>query len=315
MSEESPNFPLKYMHVERIGNAEVRGIGEGKVYIFPKLDGANAVIWFEEYDIKFGSRNEYKGKIVKDKNGLYLIGQGHSGLEKWIMDNHKNLLEYFTKHPDDILYGEWMKRHTIKTYLPTVWDTFYVFDVYQGFEDGARIPLHYYNYCGDLQKMSIPYIEPLCVGEFESDKDLHLEMEKVAEANTYLMQDGFIGEGVVAKRYNYSNPFGHKIWAKYVRPEFKAGVRTPRVIPDDISEKIANDWCTHEFIIKEYLKFIEEFPDENINRGRLLETIVRTFWTEESYNLSKKIRFDLNMQRMNKAIYAKIKETLPEVGW
>ena len=37
----------KYTHIVRFGHDEVEGIEDGTCYVFPKLDGANASIWFE----------------------------------------------------------------------------------------------------------------------------------------------------------------------------------------------------------------------------------------------------------------------------
>ena len=40
---------VKYPHLERFGNDEVQGIEFGECWIFPKLDGANASIWWGYY--------------------------------------------------------------------------------------------------------------------------------------------------------------------------------------------------------------------------------------------------------------------------
>lgn len=44
----------KYQHVERFGKKETQGIEKGTVYIFPKLDGTNGVVWFDGIDVKAG---------------------------------------------------------------------------------------------------------------------------------------------------------------------------------------------------------------------------------------------------------------------
>ena len=46
----------KYMHIEKFGNKPVLGCELGKVYVFPKLDGTNASIWWDNR-LHFGSRN------------------------------------------------------------------------------------------------------------------------------------------------------------------------------------------------------------------------------------------------------------------
>jgi len=40
----------KYQHIERYGNEEVEGIDLGDCYIFPKIDGTQAIVWKEESD-------------------------------------------------------------------------------------------------------------------------------------------------------------------------------------------------------------------------------------------------------------------------
>ena len=48
------------MHLERYGNEEVEGIEQGTTYVFPKLDGTNAQLWYEGKGvIGAGSRTKY----------------------------------------------------------------------------------------------------------------------------------------------------------------------------------------------------------------------------------------------------------------
>ena len=46
----------KYQHVERLGSDEVEGILKGICYVFPKIDGTNSQLWWDN-DLKAGSRN------------------------------------------------------------------------------------------------------------------------------------------------------------------------------------------------------------------------------------------------------------------
>jgi hypothetical protein len=52
----------KYMHVERYSddNSEIKGILCGKVYIYPKLDGSNHCVWYDEEkaQVRCASRNQ-----------------------------------------------------------------------------------------------------------------------------------------------------------------------------------------------------------------------------------------------------------------
>ena len=47
----------KYQHLEKLGREEVEGINIGECYIFPKLDGTNASLWYENGTLYCGSRN------------------------------------------------------------------------------------------------------------------------------------------------------------------------------------------------------------------------------------------------------------------
>jgi hypothetical protein len=38
------------MHIEKFGNTGVEGIELGECYVFPKLDGTNSSLWFQELE-------------------------------------------------------------------------------------------------------------------------------------------------------------------------------------------------------------------------------------------------------------------------
>jgi len=317
----SDEFPMKYQHIERIGKTDVQGIYDGEVYIFPKLDGTNCCIWYDDAKdkIRFGSRNQeiqYNFELEPDGTKIYK-GMKHQGFEKYITDNYNKLHDYFVQHKDHIIYGEWLKKHTISTYLSDAWNKFYVFDIYKiSSEDGGKYPIHYNDWAFDMEWIGIDFIPCMKIISPRSDEQLEGIMKHTSEyENTHLMQAGHLGEGVVAKRYDYKNIFGRTVWAKYVREEFKEKSRAPAPNPDDMSDKVAEKWCTDEFILKEYAKYKNAFPDEDVNRARLIETVIKTFWSEEAYDIAKKIKYDINMQRISKYIQTKIKQMTPELGW
>lgn len=88
----------KYQHVERFGKKETQGIEKGTVYIFPKLDGTNGVVWFDGIDVKAGSRNRELGLGKEDNQGFY----------QHILSNKELYLPFFTVLPNATLYGEWL---------------------------------------------------------------------------------------------------------------------------------------------------------------------------------------------------------------
>ena len=47
----------RYQHIVKVGADDVEDIEFGTCYIYPKLDGTNTSAWFEDGEIKVGSRN------------------------------------------------------------------------------------------------------------------------------------------------------------------------------------------------------------------------------------------------------------------
>lgn len=60
----------KYQHVERLGTTETNGIEMGMCYIFPKIDGTNSQLWFEN-GLQAGSRNRHL-EVENDNAGFYM---------------------------------------------------------------------------------------------------------------------------------------------------------------------------------------------------------------------------------------------------
>jgi len=47
----------KYQKIRRIGDDRTKGILNGRVSVFPKIDGTNASVWMDDGKLKAGSRN------------------------------------------------------------------------------------------------------------------------------------------------------------------------------------------------------------------------------------------------------------------
>ena len=60
---------FKYQHVERLGTTETNGIEMGMCYIFPKIDGTNSQLWWNN-GLKAGSRNR-ELYLDNDNAGFY----------------------------------------------------------------------------------------------------------------------------------------------------------------------------------------------------------------------------------------------------
>ena len=166
---------------------------------------------------------------------------------------------FFRKHPNVRLYGEWLVPHTLRTYREEAWRKFYVFDVMDIDGDSARYRKPE-DYTEMLEFYGIDYIPCTHIITNPRTDDLH----KVLEGNTYLMQEGEIGEGIVIKNYDYVNKYGRVTWAKLVRNEFKerhvknTGA-TVREGTQGIEEAIVDLYVTKALVRKELAK-IACFP-------------------------------------------------------
>ena len=110
---------IKYQHINKIGTTDVEGLLDGICYVYPKIDGTNCPIWFNEEtnEIMVGSRTRVLSEHA-DNAGAYKT-----------IHNDERLQRFFKDYPNYILYTEFLVPHTIKTYEGTAWRNFYVFDI------------------------------------------------------------------------------------------------------------------------------------------------------------------------------------------
>lgn len=199
----------EYTHIERFGNTEVEGIELGEVYVFPKLDGTNASVWYED-------RPEW-GYACGSRTRELSLESDNAGFMSWVYTNtdsqwvRMHLLEY----PHLRLFGEWLVPHSFKGYREDSWRKFYVFDVYN---DETEQYLSYKVYQPILEEFGITYIPPLAIVK---NGDYERFLRYVADNHFLCPDGGEPGEGIVLKNYDYTNKFGRQAFAKIVRQEFK----------------------------------------------------------------------------------------------
>lgn len=285
----------KYQHLERYGNTEVEGIDLGRVYIFPKLDGTNGSVWFEDGDVKGGSRNRELS-----------VGSDNQGFFSYIVAN-MNIFNFFMKNPDLRLYGEWLVPHTVKTYRGSAWNKFYIFDVTD--KDGNY--LVYEDYKPLLDEFNLDYLNPMVIINNPTYDDI---MEQVSR-NTYLIEDNKgVGEGIVLKNYSFVNKFGRVVWAKVISNEFKEDHKSTMGIPvigkDLVEEKIIDKSLTTHLIEKTYAKIVNDsdgWTSKSI--PRLLETVWYDFIKEELWDaLKEHSNPNINFKTLKSLAFKKIKE-------
>lgn len=87
----------KYTHIERLGRDEVDGILNGTVYITPKIDGTNSVLYLNDNgELTAGSRKR-ELSLIDDNAGFAAHAPNESGVKA-----------YLARHPHRYVYGEWL---------------------------------------------------------------------------------------------------------------------------------------------------------------------------------------------------------------
>jgi hypothetical protein len=291
---------IKYMHVEKFGSDEVAGIEKQKSYIFPKIDGTNGVIWYDENKIHCGSRKR-ELSLNSDNAGFYK--QYH---------NDARFAELFTRHPDWIVYGEFLVKHVIKNYLDDAWRKFYVFDV---FDRGENRYIPYNEYIDVLEQLDIDYIPCLAIEQYYTLDDL----KRISEQATWLMKDDVPGEGIVIHAYDFTNQYGRTVFAKLVRAEYKISKRIGHKKMDSstsysIEKAFIEKYCTEVFIRKEFAKLNMQTGGWcNKNIPRLFNTIFHELVVECTWNFVKNNNMPvINFRVLRYLCQEKIKSTLSD---
>jgi hypothetical protein len=295
----------KYEKVERLDKVdEVGGILEGQVYVFEKLDGANASAWAklegDRYWIYVASRNNVVARFMADKD-LWITDQNiyddFRGLPDYVMKNDE-LITFLLAYPHLRVCGEWLVKHTVN-YPAKHLGKLYVFDI----EDRVRNKmLPYWEYDPMIQEYEIPYLQPLMITAFPKVETLEALVGKTNyEAHPQ-------GEGLVIKNYDFVNKWGRQPYAKIVAPEFREmnvkvfGGPIPR---EAIEMKIASVYCTYSRVEKILQKIHDQkgSPATIDDMSRLLSTVYHDIITEDMWDILKKFkRPTINFGKLQKEI-------------
>jgi hypothetical protein len=288
----------KYQHIERLETDETDGILIGMCYVFPKIDGTNSQLWWDN-GLQSGSRNRH---LSPDND--------NQGFCKWALQQ-KNFIDFFIEYPEYKLFGEWLVPHTLRTYENSAWNKFYVFDVIV--KDSGYLPYHTYQPI--LDKFGIDYIPPICRIENPTVERLIIQLEK----NTFLIKDGYgPGEGIVIKNYEYKNKYGRQVWAKIVRNEYKAKHNKAQ-ITDVVDKKqiellIVEKYVTPDFIDKEFNKIKNDSGWSSKMIPRLFSTVYHCLITEECWNFVKEYKNPvIDFGRLYQFLIVKVKQVKPEL--
>jgi hypothetical protein len=289
---------IKYQHVERFGTTEVEGIEVGTCYVFPKLDGTNASVWWDDSDDRLhaGSRNR---ELAHDSDNAGFFAA---------MSIDYNIANFMVNAKDIVLYGEWLVPHSLKNYADTAWRKFYVFDVYDKTKERL---LHFDEYAKPLEAAGINYLAPLAIIK-NGNIDYFTEC---LNKNVFLIKDGEgVGEGIVIKNYDYKNKFGRQTWAKMVTNEFKEKhhkeMGAPIIGCEIVEEKIVSKFVTQAMVDKVVAKIVltnDGWSSRCI--PQLINTVFYDLIKEESWEFVKAFKNPtINYKTLSHYCTAKVKE-------
>ena len=288
-----------YQHIEKLGREECEGVLNGTVTIQPKIDGTNSVVFLGDDGLIHAGSRKRELSLKDDNAGFY------NTIEK-----DENIKAYLLKHPNHLVYGEWLVPHSIKSYDQDAWRKFYIFDVYDAAEEKY---LSYDEYVPLLAEFQLTYIPEIARLENPTIEEVASYINKTH----YLMPEGCAPEGVIAKNYNYKNKWGHVVWGKIISEEFFNKKQHLRIqnheAKNDFELKIALEYITDAVVRKEYAKILNEYPDAHRGEliGRVLNAVYDSFVEEDLITVVRKNKScTINFASMKKASDNRVKDVL-----
>ena len=297
--EEYRDHPLcgnipKYQHVSRLTNDETEGLLDGDVIVQTKIDGANLTI----------AHDSFKGHIIASHNNAKSVGgepkNGFRGAVEYCL-GHSGLMTLSEQY---ILRGEWLVRHSMN-YPKEYMQHFYVFDV-QRYKDHSY--LHPDEYIPLLIKYGIKYI-PVLTRLSNPTMD---ELAKLAEGPDEFGAEQ--KEGIVIKRFNFTNKYGRTQWGKIVNEGFQLKnklVFRPKNA-DDITIKFASETITEHLVLKIIAKIKAEDPNNDITIRKMPQILGLAWYdvfTEELWDFVKKYKVkEFNFYTAKKLVEAATRE-------
>ena len=215
---------VKFLKVTKANDPYVQGFNQ-TCYIFPKLDGTNASLWWDqEKGLQAGSRNRHLS-----------LENDNAGFNAWALSNEqKNKFEgFFRKYPDHRLFGEFnLNKGKLKTYPKDMERKLFVFDVCLGNEY-----LKYDDYLPLLEEFNIDYVK--CISVLLNPK--LSELRKMADSDTTYVEKG-VSEGIVAKNYDFRDKYGKFQWVKFLSTTYTAGKKSKDCVESKFLASIEDEF-------------------------------------------------------------------------
>ena len=276
-----------FEHVVNYDHVDVEGYFRGTCYITPKLDGTNAVIWYDSEKEKLcaGSRNR---ELSLEKDNASFC----EWIENTSHEEVNRIYNFLKDFPHIIIYGEFAcgKIGNIKDYNDNAKNFLWIFDMYDTEAE------HYLHYNTILEYAVEYYFDKWVVPILDTIENPTVEeIEEIAESNFFLLDNAnHPGEGVVIRNYDYRDRFGHYKIAKYVRDEYRQNKKHKKVTlkPGDIEENIVSRYVTDAELAKAKEKtaayFNEPFKVEKKMMGYYLNLVMRESVLDECADWVKK---------------------------
>ena len=289
----------KYKHVERLSSPEVEGLLDGPITWSPKLDGSNASLrWDDSKNTIAAFSRTRRLNEEKDNAGFYAWANSD--------DPEAKFLRNFCFHnPNLILFGEWLGQIKfvghIKDYNQDALGKLWLFDVYD-IEKDHYLPEGEWRNALNIawtggSEFSDPF--PWYVPYYPMLEPTMELIEKCAETNTFLLDNAnHPGEGIVIRRPDFRNKWGHYEIGKYVRSEYKQSKSKPKQPPvaGEVEKSIVAEFVTDAEISKTLAKVLlmnnqDEFnPKDGKTIGMTLNLVFNDAILDEMKSILKKFK-------------------------
>lgn len=257
-----------YPKIHALHKEEVENILDYEVVVQVKIDGANSTVYLKDGVVRCGSRNR---ELPLD--------DPFRGLQDYIASK-PNIKKFLEEHPDTILYGEWLVKHSIN-YTQDFYNKWYLFDVYEngGFWNQTEVEKL-------AVELEVDYPVVYGQGKFTLEElDSFIEREWLGHKN----------EGVVLKPLDFVNKFGDRPYAKRVSQAFKEQNAIVFGGNDKHSDAyweqyITNKYCTIATLEKNLNKLAPELGRIEIKHTpQVAGTCVHDTWVENAWEIFKKV--------------------------
>lgn len=312
---------IKFLHVTRLDEVADILTYPGTTYVFPKLDGTNAVVW-ADYDgtVHAGSRNR---ELSANKD--------NAAFHQWALESEEMepVRQVAKDNPGWAICGEWLTPKTghIKKYLEL---GFWIFDVKPVYgmativlesdvnRRGGYIPYPNYKKIFDEAKYD-KVVPPIGVYQADICPVSQGDLVKLLDNNHFNLPADVVGEGIVIKNYDYVSRYGNYEEAKIVRDEFKAdkGKKKEMInLANSVEVAIVDDFVTPSDVYKSMAK-VETAMNEPFDAtkskhfGMVLELVYTDLLTEEIMPIQKKYgKYPLTFNMLHKACNDKVRNIL-----